>query len=156
MVKSFKTSIIFKKGSTRKNRSGGKNMLLQKFEKEITIKFLEMLNTIKLYHWKTYSFATHKATDELYGKLGDNIDKFVEVLLGKAQNRINLTGTKSVKLLDTKTPGEFKKTIEEYKSYLVSLNKNKAMNLMSNTDLFNIRDEILGDLNQFLYLFTFK
>jgi hypothetical protein len=26
---------------------------------------------------------------------------------------------------------------------------------MTNTDLMNIRDEILGDLNQFLYLFTF-
>ena len=27
--------------------------------------FLEMLNMVKLYHWKTYSFSTHKATDEL-------------------------------------------------------------------------------------------
>jgi hypothetical protein len=26
--------------------------------------FLHMLNTVKLYHWKTLSFATHKATDE--------------------------------------------------------------------------------------------
>jgi hypothetical protein len=26
---------------------------------------------------------------------------------------------------------------------------------MTNTDLLNIRDEILGDLNQFLYLLTF-
>ena len=154
MSNSSKTNT--KKNYTRKNRSGNGSALLQKFEKEITIKFLEMLNTIKLYHWKTYSFATHKATDELYGKLGDNIDKFVEVLLGKAQNRINLIGTKNIKLHDTKTPEEFKKIIEEYKSYLVNLNKNKAMNSMSNTDLFNIRDEILGDLNQFLYLFTFK
>jgi len=29
--------------------------------------FLHMLNTVKLYHWKTTSFSTHKATDELYG-----------------------------------------------------------------------------------------
>ena len=27
---------------------------------------------------------------------------------------------------------------------------------MSNTDLFNIRDTILGDMNQFLYLLTFN
>jgi hypothetical protein len=27
---------------------------------------------------------------------------------------------------------------------------------MSNSDLFNIRDEILSDLNKFLYLLTFK
>jgi len=27
---------------------------------------------------------------------------------------------------------------------------------MSNADLFTIRDDILADLNQFLYLYTFK
>jgi|UniRef100_A0A6C0DSS3 uncharacterized protein YaaR (DUF327 family) len=155
MTKSIKRN--WKKGGTRKNRTTGSSSgLLQNFEKEITIKFLEMLNTTKLYHWKTYSYATHKATDELYGKLGESIDKFIEVLLGKAQNRINLLGTKSIKLRDMKSPEEFKNVIQEYKNYLVNLNSNKAMNLMSNTDLFNIRDEILGDLNQFLYLYTFK
>ena len=155
MGKSIKRN--WKKGGTRKNRtSASSSGLLQNFEKEITIKFLEMLNTIKLYHWKTYSYATHKATDDLYGKLGESIDKFIEVLLGKGQNRINLIGTKSIKLSDMKSPEEFKKVIQEYKNYLVNLNSNKAMGLMSNTDLFNIRDEILSDLNQFLYLYTFK
>jgi hypothetical protein len=155
MTKSIKRN--WKKGGTRKNKITGSNSrLLQNFEKEITIKFLEILNAVKLYHWKTYSYATHKATDELYGKLGESIDKFIEVLLGKAQNRINLLGTKSIKLRDMKSPEEFKSVIQEYKNYLVNLNSNKTMNLMSNTDLFNIRDEILGDLNQFLYLYTFK
>ena len=68
---------------TRKH-SGGKSTTtssLPAFESEITHKFLEMLNTIKLFHWKTYSYATHKATDDLYAKLGDNIDKFIEFLL---------------------------------------------------------------------------
>ena len=32
---------------------------------------------IKLFHWKTHSYSTHKATDELYSKLNDDIDKFV-------------------------------------------------------------------------------
>jgi len=30
---------------------------------------LQMLMTVKLYHWNTLSFSTHKATDELYGSL---------------------------------------------------------------------------------------
>lgn len=155
MTRSIKRS--WKKGGTRKNRGTMSNsVIFQNFEKEITIKFLEMLNTIKLYHWKTYSYATHKATDELYGKLGESTDKFIEVLLGKGQNRINLLGTKSIKLRDMKSSEEFKSVIQEYKNYLVNLNSNKAMGLMSNTDLFNIRDEILSDLNQFLYLYTFK
>lgn len=127
------------------------------FESNITCKFLEMLNTIKLYHWKTHSYATHKATDELYASLGEHIDKFIEILLGKAQNRITLR-TKHIALKDITSPQEFKREIDAYKSYLVGLNSNKALTSggMTNTDLFNIRDEILGDLNQFLYLFTFK
>ena len=116
-----------------------------------------MLNTIKVYHWKTYSYATHKATDELYASLGANIDKFVEVLLGKAQNRIKLR-TKNIPVKDMNSPQEFKREIDSYKSYLVNLSNNKALGAggMTNSDLFNIRDEILADLNQFLYLFTFK
>jgi DNA-binding ferritin-like protein len=148
------------KTKTRKNMnskaSPGSSALLQNFEREITIQFLEMSNTIKLYHWKTYSYATHKATDELYQRLGEHTDKFIEVLLGKAQNRTNLMNVKTIRLRDMQSHEDFKRVIEEYKNYLVGLNNHKAMNLMSNTDLFNIRDEILGDLNQFLYLYTFK
>ena len=146
----------------RRTRSrGGKaasaSSSLSAFESEIVSKYLEMLNNIKLYHWKTYSYATHKATDELYASLGGNIDKFVEILLGKAQNRIKMR-TKNIPIKDMNSPKEFKREIESYKSYLVGLSNNKALGAggMTNTDLLNIRDEILADLNQFLYLFTFK
>ena len=30
---------------------------------------LELLLTVKLYHWKTNSYAEHKATDKLYEEL---------------------------------------------------------------------------------------
>ena len=30
---------------------------------EYILRFLEMLNTIKIYHWSTLSYPTHKATD---------------------------------------------------------------------------------------------
>lgn len=130
------------------------------FEREITLRFLEMIIMIKLYHWKTYSYATHKATDELYSKINENMDKFIEVLLGKAGNRINLLKTNSIKLMDFNSSiddrSNFKHEIIKFKEYLVNLNSNPFMVKMSNTDLYNIRDEILADLNQFLYLFSFK
>jgi DNA-binding ferritin-like protein len=133
-----------------------KKSSLSKFQKEITIKFLEILLMIKLFHWKTTSFAIHKATDELYSSLNDNIDKFIEVLLGKSGKRIDMLGHKSIELIDLHSQEQLKRKIEEIKGYLVSLEKNTALQTMSNTDLFNIRDEILGDLNKFLYLLTFK
>ena len=128
----------------------------QSFQKEITVVFLEMLLMIKLYHWKTHSYATHKATDSLYDKLNSNMDSFIEVLLGKTGIRTNLMGKKNIRLVDLNSPLELKREIEAFKGYLVSLNDNRSMKIMSNMDLYNIRDSILADLNQFLYLLTFQ
>lgn len=153
-----------KRQSTKKNRTQKK---LHKnpgnadaFEREITMRFMEMIIMIKLYHWKTYTYATHIATDDLYGKVNKNMDKFIEVLLGKVGNRINLLKHKSIKLTDFDSSiddtKKFKHEIVKFKEYLVNLNTNSFMVKMANSDLYNIRDEILSDLNQFLYLFTFK
>ena len=136
-------------GSTRKRRAQG-------FEQEVTVKFLEMLLMVKLYHWKTHSFATHKATDELYESLNENIDKFIEVLLGKTGVRIDLMNHKTISLIDLNSKDKLKERIDGFKSYLVGITNNKTIRSMTNSDLLNIRDEILGNLNQFLYLLTFK
>jgi DNA-binding ferritin-like protein len=142
-------------GGTRKRQSKGSSSLAA-FQKEIAVVFLEMLMMVKLFHWKTTSYATHKATDELYTKLNANIDSFIEILLGKSGSRIDLMSNKQIKLVDLSNQESLKREVDAFKGYLVSLNENKAMLTMSNTDLFNIRDTILGDLNQFLYLLTFK
>ena len=141
------------KKSSRKNRS---SYTLNEFQKEVTIVFLEMLMMVKLFHWKTYSYATHKATDELYESLNEHIDKFIEVLLGKTGLRIDLMSNRTITLLDLNSQEVLKSKIAAFKSYLVGLDNNKALSTMSNSDLLNIRDEILGNLNQFTYLWTFK
>jgi len=146
------TKKISKRNKTRKI---GRGKSLQSFEQEIVLKFLEMSNTVKLYHWKTYSYPTHKATDELYGKIGENMDKFVEVLLGKTGDRVHLERVKHLPLYDYSKVSDFKRKIEEYKSYLVDLDNKPALKTMSNSDLYTIRDELLADFNQFLYLITF-
>ena len=140
---------------TRNHRSSS-SASFSAFQKEITVIFLEMLLMIKLFHWKTHSYATHKATDELYTKMNENIDSFIEVLLGKSGLRTDLMSNKHIRLVDLSSAESLKREIEAFKGYLVSLNDNATMKKMSNTDLYNIRDEILGDLNQFLYLLTFK
>ena len=148
-----------RKGSTnkaRKTRSNRSKSSLTSFEKEIVVKFLELSNTVKLYHWKTMSYATHKATDDLYSKIGANMDSFVEVLLGKRGDRVHLEKIKHISLKDFNHVSDFKREIEKFKSYLVSLDTKPALMSMSNSDLFNIRDELLSNLNQFLYLLTFK
>jgi len=109
---------------------------------------------VKLFHWKTHSFATHKATDELYSSLNEHFDDFIEVLLGKTGDRINLTRQKSIQLIDLDSQDKLKIKMESFINYLANFSNNKT--IMNNTDLLNIRDEILGDVNKFLYLLTFK
>lgn len=125
-------------------------------DQHIVTMFLQMLNTVKLYHWKTTSFAQHKATDELYSQLNGSIDTFVETMLGKTGSRVNLTGTHSIPLLDYTDLSNFIKEVEMYKQFLINMSNDTILKSKYNSDLMNIRDEILGHLNQFSYLLTFK
>ena len=115
--------------------------------------FFEMLNTVKLYHWKTYTFSQHQATDELYKRLNEHIDKFVEILLGKDETRIKQLD-KKINLINTESVGAFKTKIYQYREFLIDMTG--IFSSKTDSDLLNVRDEILGDLNQFLYLLTFK
>ena len=77
---------------TKKNRNNNVNQI-SKFHREIVTVFLQVLIMVKLFHWKTSSYATHKATDEFYEKLNSNMDSFIEILLGKTNSRVNLTAS---------------------------------------------------------------
>jgi len=138
-----------RKSNTRKNTH---HIQSSNFEQSTVICFLEILNTIKLYHWKTHSYATHKATDDLHSKLSSSIDTFVETMLGKHGTRINLTHCHSISLKDFNDINDFKREISNFRSFLVHLKLSKDTDM----DLFTIRDELLKDVNQFLYLLTFN
>lgn len=115
--------------------------------------FFNMRDQIKLYHWQTMSYARHKATDELVKSLDEHIDLFVEIYMGKygRPNITRATNTVQVKNMTEKTAVKF---VKECLAYLQGpLTKSLKG---TDTDLANIRDEMMGDLNQLLYLFTLK
>lgn len=125
-----------------------------KSKEELVNSFLDVLMLIKLYHWKTKSYAEHKATDELYSSLNENIDQFVETMLGKYNIRLKMKG-RTIKFTDPSTKKELKKTVLGF-IHILENNMNKFINTVKDTDLINIRDEILGSLHQFFYLLTLK
>jgi len=132
---------------TRKNRGG------QSFMRKFITMMLESLMMIKLYHWKTHSFSGHKATDDLYASLNGHMDNFVEVLMGKmAGTRANFLSTKNIRLVDLTNKKQLVGRVNAIKGQLSAMEK--MVPLANATDLLNIRDEILGDLNKFLYLLT--
>ena len=141
-----------KSKGTRKNTSGSTN-----FKEQIVKIFLQFLITIKLYHWNTLSYSTHKATDELYSKLNEGIDTFVEVLLGKKSgSRINISKNQTISLQNYSSNTEIKKQTVDFKQFLIGLNSNPNLKNIENSDLFNIRDEIVQNIDQFLYLLSLK
>ena len=155
-----------KKNKSIKNKSiKNKSIKNKVVHKDIIYFFLQMINAIKLFHWKTTDYATHKATDQLYADLNLKIDQFVEVLLGKNSaihnNNNNNNNTRSyilnitsLKLPSFKNNNDLKKEIDHYKIQLMNLTSSPQINKINNSDLLNIRDEILALLNQFLYLLT--
>lgn len=107
---------------------------------------LECQHIIKLFHWNTKAYSEHIASDTLHEKLLKNIDKFVEVYLGHSGGRM----TK----LNSKLTLSIKKS-RELQTYLHTYIKD-FVEISLTSDLSNIRDEIISDINQFLYLLTLK
>jgi hypothetical protein len=105
---------------------------------------LQQLN--KLYHWNTTSFARHKATDNFAGKLLEITDKFVEVFMGRYNLKPMVTSLnlKSEYLSDLGIVSLFEVT----RRYLENMS-----NKITDSDLLNIRDELLSEVNVILYLF---
>jgi hypothetical protein len=126
-------------GKTRRNTTSGG---------DIVSELLTIRNQIKLYHWQTGSFARHKATDDLTAALDTNIDTFVEVYMGK-YGRPKVT--KSLKLHNF-SESAAKTFVSKQTKFLSSVLPRKLKT--TDTDLLNIRDEILADVNKVLYLFT--
>lgn len=115
----------------------------QKTTQPYTIVFLRILDIIKLFHWNTKDYSKHKATDAFHEALGKLVDSYVEEHFGQSGRII---AHETVRY-DTLSDDAFLKEIKQFKEYLIHM-KNPS------TDLSNIRDEMLGEVNQFLYLWT--
>ncbi len=117
--------------------------------------FFTLTNQVKLYHWQTTSYARHVASDSLFSSLQNKMDKFMEVYQGK-YGRVKPTeeGQLVVKLgvLNHQKVEAYLRSCIEYLQNLVD----SGMVSAKDTDLLNIRDDIVGHINQTLYLFSFQ
>jgi hypothetical protein len=86
-------------------------------------------------------------------ELSDHIDSFVEIMMCKDEKRVRMI-VKEIDVYDYNNTTDFKTKIHEYRSFFIDLDR--WFNSKKDSDLLNIRDEILGNLNQFTYLLTFN
>ena len=118
---------------------------------EIIHFFLQLRDQIKLYHWQTRVYARHIATDKMLETLEKSIDSYVEIYIGKYGRRKVSGKNASITLHNLTEAGASRMIIAAIKYLQGPLTKTLHP---TDTDLINIRDELIGELNQLLYLFT--
>ena len=116
---------------------------------EILKFFFTIQLSIKQYHWSTTLYARHKASDNILEKLDSNIDKFIEVFIGRYNVKPNVSSIKIDKTLLT-DEGNLN-LLSDARLILESFNK-----LITDNELLNIRDEMVADINQTIYLYNLK
>lgn len=103
---------------------------------------------LRVFHWQTKSYARHQAYGGTYDALGDLIDQFAEAYMGK-YGRFPITGIQ-LKNMDSE---------EQIEGLLNSFIKGlETFNTMfkDDTDLLNLKDEILQEAKKLRYLITLQ
>jgi hypothetical protein len=114
--------------------------------------FLKLQDQLRIYHWQTKSYAEHEAFGKTYEGLNDLIDEFIEIFMGKngrivSKNDFEIT-------LKNYGEGNVSNFIDDQIKFLSEELPTKISE--SDTDLLNIRDEMVGLLNKLKYLLTLK
>jgi hypothetical protein len=122
-------------------------------KEELVIKFIGMQQQFRMLHWQTKSYAKHNAYGGIYESLDGYIDEFIEIYMGK-YGRVNFeSGEGTITLKNTESL-DLNSFIKENISWLKGLTQ--KLNPENDSDLLNIRDEVMGSLNKLRYLLTLK
>lgn len=115
---------------------------------DLILVFFKHQFILKMYHFQTESYGAHKASDSYLDTFLDNLDKFFEI----AQGIYGKLTLKKVHFnFNTLNDSNINNELNSFIDFLERMKKN-----INNSDLLNIIDEMLGNVNQFKYLLTFK
>lgn len=111
---------------------------------------LQLQNQLRIYHWQTENYAAHKALGNAYETLDDLIDTFIEEFMGKYGK------IRSEKGFNIELKNIDESDINDAINIAMSFLSKDLQNILKeeDTNLFNIRDEILGELQKLKYLLT--
>ena len=121
--------------------------------KEETIKKLVQIQLQwKFLHWQTYGDAKHRLYGEIYDKLGEFIDEFTEVMMGK-YGRPEFEAEFGLMFQDISALN-MQNFMDGITEFFVGLSE--QLDPKYDSDLLNIRDEMLATINKSKYLITLK
>ena len=113
---------------------------------------LGLQSQLKIMHWQTKEYAQHMAFGGIYDDLQDLIDTFVELAMGK-YGRFELSNENNTIELVNLDDMDFAGFINTMRKALVQITKQLDS---TDTDMLNVRDEMLGLINKLSYLLTLK
>jgi len=115
------------------------------------IDLMQVQCQVKIFHWQTKIYAKHIALDGLFNAIIENIDEFTETAMGK-YGRVDFSGVSYT--FDNITDTGINNLIDGYIDTAIALDD--KVDPKKDSDLLNLRDELLGKLNQTKYLLTLK
>lgn len=119
---------------------------------DINKMFLHMIEhqiTLKLLHFQTKLYGAHKTIDTYLATFAINFDRFMEVAQGTF-------GVVSVDSYQIKHVSLNDKTVFSYMNKFVKSLEELTVSIKHNSDLLNIKDEMVAEANQLVYLLRFK
>ena len=116
----------------------------------IITRLLGLQNQLKILHWQTKKYARHMAYGDTYETLEDLIDTFIEIYQGKF-DRIILEDNKIITIKNIND-----ESLDEFISENIDFMNGELISTLNDqdTDLLNIRDEMVAALNKLRYLVT--
>jgi hypothetical protein len=121
-------------------------------KEEFILKLVQIQNQFRFLHWQTTFDAKHKAYGKTYDKLGDFIDEFVEGMMGK-YGRPEFPAEFMIAFQDINEIS-LQKFIDGSCEFLIGMSD--QLDPKMDSDLLNLRDEMLLQLNKLKYLLTLK
>jgi hypothetical protein len=116
--------------------------------------FLAMQNQFRVMHWQTQkkigSFAVHNAFGTAYEELDPLIDDFIEIFQGKNGVIKGANGSNGFTIQLSNLDDNPEAVVDECIRFLIDVLP-QGLSETEDTDLLNIRDEILAILNQTKY-----
>jgi DNA-binding ferritin-like protein len=129
------------------------NNNLKKKNNSLINNLLLLKNQMQIYHWQTNSFSRHKAADELIDQSTSIIDKIVESYQGR-YNKLLLNNETNSIILENLNDEQIIEFLNIMRDFFEKDFKNYVN--ATNSNLFNLRDELLQNINKTLYLFTLE
>ena len=106
----------------------------------------------KFLHWQTFGDAKHRLYGEIYDGLGGFIDEFTEIMMGKyGRPEFESEFVLTFQDISSLSMQNFMDGITEF-----FVEFSDKLDSRYDTDLLNIRDEMLGLINKSKYLLTLK